>query len=588
MARLSEQEINQIRNKADIVDVIGHYVTLNRKGKDYQCVCPFHDDHSPSMSISTEKQIYKCFSCGAGGNVFTFVKNYEKISYIEAVKKVADYAGVSLSVDLDLPQKKVDPYKEALYKVCSDTIEFTHYQLDTLDAKRVKEYLQKRNITEDIIKKFSIGFNPPDDALYHFLHKKKHSDENLIKAGVVRLTSGGYHDVFQNRIMIPIHDAMGNPVGFTARRLLDSDEAKYINTGETDIYKKGDLIFNYHRAKPLARKAGTVYLVEGAMDVLAFEKVEISNAVATLGTACTKEQIQLLKMMHAEITVCYDGDNAGKNATYKFGKMAIEHKLPFVIVDNKTGLDPDEIIDAYSKEELKALVNKTISWIDFLFEFLLTRYNLDNYSQKKDYAMEIASEIAKLENDFERTNYYVRLRELTDFDMQVNQVEAPVEKKKTDYVKRTFLTFPKTKRGHAEYEILSQMMNGIAACNVFKEDLGFLKDDVSNKLAIYIIDYYRTHDEILVADLLDVIKEQNVKNLLLEIASWELARKEVNIDVLHEAIANEKASLLEDQIHMINLKIKELHDPLEKAKLADERNKLIIEKEKWIQASGRK
>ena len=127
MARLSEQEINQIRNKADIVDVIGHYVTLNRKGKDYQCVCPFHDDHSPSMSISTEKQIYKCFSCGAGGNVFTFVKNYEKISYIEAVKKVADYAGVSLSVDLDLPQKKVDPYKEALYKVCSDIINWIHW-----------------------------------------------------------------------------------------------------------------------------------------------------------------------------------------------------------------------------------------------------------------------------------------------------------------------------------------------------------------------------------------------------------------------------------------------------------------------------
>lgn len=588
MARLSDQEINQIRAKADIVDIIGHYVPLVRKGNDYRCICPFHDDHSPSMNISSSKQIYKCFACGAGGNVFTFVKEYEKISFVEAVKKVADYAGVTISMDLELPEKKVDPHLEALYKVCKDTIEFTHYQLDTLDAKRVKEYLYKRNITENIIKKFEIGFNPADDALYRFLSKKKHTDENLIGAGVARITSVGYKDVFANRIMIPIHDASGNPVGFTARRLLDSEEAKYINTTETDIYKKGNLVFNYHRARQLARKAGSVYLVEGAMDVLALEKVEISNAVATLGTACTKEQIQLLKMLHARIIVCYDGDSAGKNATYKFGRIANEHQLPFEIVDNKTGLDPDEIIDAYGKDELKSMVNKTISWIDFLFVFLTGRYHLDNYSQKKEFALEMSQEINRLDNDFEKTNYFVRLRELTDFDMQVKQPKASAEPNRQEYVKRAFLTYPKTKRNHAEYEILSQMMNGIAACNVYKEDLGFLKDDTSNKLAIYIIDFYRTHDHIMVADLLDVIKEQNVKTLLLEIASWELARKEVNMEVLKEAIANEKASLIEDQIQMMNGKIKELHDPMEKAKLALERNKLIIEKEKWIHASGRK
>ena len=588
MARLSDQEINHIRAKADIVDVIGHYVPLVRKGKDYRCVCPFHDDHSPSMNISSEKQIYKCFACGAGGNVFTFVKEYEKISFIEAVKKVADYAGVGISLDLDLLEKKVDPHLEALYKVCRDTIEFTHYQLDTLDAKRVKEYLYKRNITDDIIKKFELGFNPGDDALYHFLHKKKHADEDLIGAGVARITSMGYKDVFANRIMIPIHDTNGNPVGFTARRLLENEEAKYINTTETDIYKKGNLMFNYHRARPLARKAGSVYLVEGAMDVLAFEKVEIANAVATLGTACTKEQIQLLKMMHATVIVCYDGDTAGKNATYKFGKIANENRLPFEIVDNKTGLDPDEIIDAYGKDELKTMVNKTMSWIDFLFVFLMNRYNLDNYSQKKEFAMEMAQEINRLDNDFEKTNYFVRLRELTDFDMQVKENHVPEEHRQQEYVKRAYLTYPKTKRSHAEYEILSQMLNGIAACNRFKEDLGFLKYDISNKLAIYIIDFYRTHDRVLIADLLDAIKEQNVKTLLLEVASWELASKEVNMDVLKEAIANEKASLIEDQIQMMNSKIKEMHDPLEKAKLAVERNKLIVEKETWIHTSGRK
>ena len=588
MARLSDQEINSIRAKADIVDVIGHYVQVNRKGKDYRCVCPFHDDHSPSMNISTDKQIYKCFACGAGGNVFTFVKEYEKISFIEAVKKVADYAGVNVDIQLDEALAPADPHLSALWKVCRDTIEYTHYQLDTLDAKHVKEYLIKRNIDETMIRKFELGFNPGDDALYQFLHKKKHKDEDLVGAGVARITSIGYKDVFANRVMIPIHDAKGNPVGFTARRIREEDEAKYINTTETDIYKKSLLIFNYHRARPLARKAGSVYLVEGAMDVLALDKVDVENAVATLGTACTKEQIQLLKQLHANIIVCYDGDSAGKHATYKFGKLARNYQLPFEIVDNKTGLDPDEIIDRNGKDELKNMLVKTISWIDFLFAYLSGKYNMENYSQKKEFAMEMAEEINLLENEFEKTNYFVRLRELTEFDMQVNQTSHIQENKKQEYVKRNYLTYPKSKGNHAEYEILSQMINGIAACNVFKEELGFLKDDISNKLAIYMIDYYRTHDTIEIADLLNVIKEEPMKRLLLEIASWELAQKEVNMEVLKEAIANEKASLIEDQIQMVNMKIREMHDPIEKAKLADARNKLRLEKEQWIQASGRK
>lgn len=599
MARLSEQEINQIRAKADIVDVIGHYVPLTRKGKNYVCTCPFHDDHDPSMSIATDKQIYKCFVCGNGGNVFTFVQNYEKISFIEAVYKVAEYAGVTMEHTLSIPERKKDPHVEALQKACKDTIEFTHYQLDTLDAKHVKEYLFKRNLTEDIIKTFELGYNPQQDMLYKFLHAKKHSDEDIVGAGLARLTSIGMKDVFANRIMIPIHNEYGEPVGFSARRVEENEDAKYINTTETDIYKKGNLVFNYHRAKTIARKEKRAFLVEGAMDVLALEKVNLHNGIATLGTAITKEQMHLLKMMHVPIVVCYDGDKAGKNATYKFGKMAREHQLTFEIVDNKFGLDPDEIIDVYGKEELLRMVNRTISWIDYLFEFLLTRYDLENYSQKKEFAVEMAEEINALKDDFEKQSYFVRLRQLTDFDMQVDQVQGigsyedsstyrtGSHPAKTSYPKRNFLTFPKSGRSHAEHEILSQMVSGIAASNYFKEELGFLKDDVSNKLAIYIIDYYRSHTQLQVADLLDIIQEDAVKDLLLEIANWELARDEVNMLVLEESIAKVKSCFIDDKIQMLIEKIRTIHDPMEKAKLAMEKNQLIKEREEWRNA-GRK
>ncbi|MEF2783769.1 MAG: DNA primase [Clostridium sp.] len=587
MARLSEQEINEIRQRADIVDVIGRYIPLHRKGNSYKCICPFHDDHDPSMSISADKQIYKCFVCNAGGNVFTFVQNYEKISFIEAVYKVAEYAGVTLEHTLDVTPRIQDPHLAALHKACKATIDYTHYQLETLDAKHVKEYLLKRNITEDIIRSFEIGYNPKNDALYRFLHAKKYSDEDLISAGLVRMTSMGMKDVFSHRIMIPIHNEFGDPVGFTARRIEDNEEAKYINTSETEIYKKGNLIFNYHRAKAEARKAKKAFLVEGAMDVLAFEKVDLHNAVATLGTAITKEQLRLLQMLHVPIVVCYDGDAAGRNATYKFGKLAREMSLPFEIVDNKYGLDPDEIIDVYGKDELKALVNKTISWIDFLFEYLLTKYNLENYTQKKEYAQEMALEIQSLQNDYEKQSYFIRLRELTDFDMYIEPEKAHKQTYQKKEYQTKILTFPKSGRNHAEYEILSQMLCGVSASNLFKEELGFLKNDVSNNLAMYIIDYYRTHTKLDIAGLLDLIQEEEVRSLLLEIANWELARKDVDIDVLKEAIAKEKTCFIDDKIQMLNAKIKQVSNPMEKAKIAMEKNQLIKEREEW-RNSGRK
>ncbi|MCI9523536.1 MAG: DNA primase [Erysipelotrichaceae bacterium] len=581
MARLSEQEINEVRSKADIVEVISHYLPLNRKGKSFSATCPFHDDHDPSLSISTDKQIFKCFVCGAGGNVFSFVSKYEQISFVEAVYKVADMVGVQIEKSMDVPVKKVDPHIASLTKACHDAIEYTHYQLMTPDGAQVRDYCRKRGLDDTLLKRFHLGYNPASDALYKFLHAKKHSDVALVDAGLTRMTPQGMKDVFSSRLMIPIHDPYGNPVGFTARRLLENEDAKYINTSETDLYHKGDLIFNYHRAKSEARKEKRAYLVEGAMDVLALEKVGMHNAIATLGTACTKEQLKLLSMLAVEIVVCYDGDRAGKNATYKFGKMA-KNRCSFTIVDNRLGLDPDEIIDAYGKEELSHILNKTISWIDFLFEYLLTKYNLENYSQKKEYATEMAEEIAALKDDFERQNYYIRLREMTGFDIQKQDRVLKQPKEKRPYEKQKFLTFPKSGALAAEYEILSQMLCGRAASNYFRDELGFLKDDDSNRLAMYMIDYYRSHDQIQVADLLNLIEEESVKTLLLSITDWELANKEVNLKALKQAIIKMKTCLLDEKIAHLVTKAKSMQDPLQKASIADERNRLIRERNELL------
>lgn len=573
MSRLSEQEINEIRSKANIVEVIAHYLPITKKGKSYSAICPFHDDHDPSMSISEDKQIFKCFVCGTGGNVFSFVQKYEQISFVESVYKVAEIIGMPMDHPLEIAGPPVDPHAAALHKVCRDAIEYTHYELQTPDGEQVKQYLNRRGIDETLMERFALGYNPPNDALYRFLHAKKHTDEHIIEAGMARMNPQGINDVFSQRIMIPIHNETGEPVGFTARRLLDSEEAKYINTQETYIYHKGDLIFNYHRARNEARKAKCVYLVEGAMDVLALAKVEIPHAVAMLGTACTKEQIRLLGKLGVDIIVCYDGDTAGKNATYKFGKAA-KGKLAFTIVDNKTGLDPDEIIDAYGKDELRKTLHKTISWIDFLFDHLLHRYDLENYSQKKEYALELAAEISELQDEFERNNYYIRLRQLTGFDMRMPKQTTSTSTTKKER-KHTYLVYPRTGVQAAEYEILSQMLNARSASVMFRDELGSLADSTSNALAMYMIDYYRTHQTIAIADFLDTIQEEPVKNLLLSISEWELASDSVNLEALHEAIIKMKVCLLDEKIAALIQKASALNDPIQKAKIADERIQLI-------------
>ena len=588
MARLSEQEIALVRSRASIVDVISHYISLSKKGRNYVALCPFHDDHNPSMSISEDKQIYKCFVCGAGGNVFTFVSNYEKISFLEAVYKVAEYTGITLSAPLEQTRtQRIDPHIADLYRLMKEMIQYAQYELDTEDGQHAKQYLQKRSLSEEIIKKFEIGYNPHEDSVYQYLHAKAFSDADMVECGVANLFGSRMMDRFANRILIPIHDAYGNPVGFTARRLDDrSQEAKYINTAETTIYQKGKLLFNYHRVKEAVKHEKRVFLAEGAMDVLAFEKADMHTALATLGTSCTKEQLQLLKALHAPITICYDGDAAGQNATYKFAKQAVVAGIPIEIVNNTTGLDPDEIVDTYGKQELRSLCEKTISFIDFLFAYLQKRYNLENYTQKKEYAMEIAQEIARVSDAFERKNYYLRLKELSGFDMEISQETLQQPEKKVSHPKRSYLRLPKSGRERAEYEILSQMLLGVSAVDLFKEELGFFKDDDSNKLAMYIIDYYRTHDILSVSELYDQIAEGRVRDLLLSVAQWELAAPGVEQAVLREAIGKVKACILEDKIQALNEKAKNANDPIAKAAVAMEKNRLIAERNELIHKEG--
>lgn len=581
MAYLSDSEIETLRNRVDIVDIVSSYIPLQNKGRNKVCQCPFHDDHDPSLTISQDKQIFKCFVCGTGGNVFTFVQKIENISFIEAVYKIAQLSNFELSKPYESINIKKNNDFMHLYRVLEMMIEYTNYQLKSPTSRFALEYLHKRGLTNEIIQKYQIGYDVGHDNVYKFLKAKKQKEGDLFDVGIIGINEHGAYDVFSNRITIPIHDFNGNPIGFTARSIDTNAIAKYINTSTTKLYEKGNVIFNYHRVKSISLNIDSVFLVEGAMDVLAFEKVGIPNVVATLGTACTKQQLKLLRQLHKDIIVFYDGDQAGKHAIYKFGKLA-NHQISFAIAKNPYELDPDEIINTYGKELFLSITKQSIGWIDFLFDYLLSKYELENYTDKKNYFIEISEEIYKLPNRFERENYIFRLQELTGFNMNHSrEKDFSFSKPKSDI--RNFNIQIQRGRTIAQYEIIGQMLCGIKAVQIFSDELGFLPDEDCNLLSMYIIDYYRNHESMNISHLYDCIKEAALQDLLLSIVQREFSPEEVSIHVLKDAIIKIKCSVIDEELDAMKKEIKESIDPLLKAKLADRRNYLIRQRKQLFE-----
>lgn len=572
--RLSDEVINEIRSRADIAQVVGHYLPLEKSGKDFKTRCPFHDDHDPSMRVSVDKQLYKCFVCGNGGNVFTFVQRYEHLGFVESVKAVADIIQYPLDIEpYEVVKTPKDLRKDTLYKVMDETIKFTMYQLNTANGANAKAYLNNRGMDASIIDMFQIGYNGSDDVLHRFLKAKGYEDEAMNSVNVVRLTANGIHDVFKDRITFPIHDVNGNPIGFSARTMNPEEPSKYINTTETELYSKGRTVYNLHRAKNYARKENRLLICEGVTDVIAFARAGIYHVCATLGTACTKEQIQLLKQTCNHLVFCYDGDRAGQNACYKAGRMAMDAGCHVSIIQNKTGLDPDEIIRQLGKDELVSMAGKEMSWVEFVFEYYLKQYDLSIYSEKKEFTQKMMAEIDSLEDDFDRVNFRHRLSQLTGFKISMLEENTPNVKPST--VRKDIVARPqrvKAQDGTTEAEnlILNQMILSAEGCEIFKEELGFLIDDKKQMLAMMIIEEYRRYGSVDVARLLDQTQDDSLKALVLRIATSDVYPSTYVKASLMGALGKIKKVMMENRINQMKQQCASITNPQSKLILLKE------------------
>ncbi len=537
MARIPEEEVAEVRRRADIADIIGRYLTVQKRGREYRAVCPFHDDHDPSLHINTDMQIYKCFVCGAGGNMFTFVQNYENVSFPEAVEKVADLIGFPLSVKADHTAVQTDPQKERYHKVLQETIRFTCYEINSEEAREAKAYLDKRGMDETIRTQFEIGYNPGSDRLCKFLKAKGFADADMVSVNVARTGASGITDVFASRITFPIHDAAGNPVGFSARTMDPNNPSKYVNTTDTPLFHKGEIVYNAHRARMSARREGKVYVCEGVTDVIAFARAGIQNAVCTLGTSCTRQQIQILHHMAPRIVFCYDGDSAGQNATMKAGKLAREAGCEVAVVDNPTGLDPDELIRKEGAEAFRQMLGKELIWMEFVLQYLKSRTNFDNYQERKDFVTKAGAELDTLSDEMDRRYFTEEISRISGFHLDYK----PREERPARSVSQNSRIAGGLEQ--AEEIILAMMLAHKEASQHFSETLGFLQNKDRDSVAMMIVDTYRTSDVIDPNELIDRMDTQENRNLIIRLIGLPVYAMEYDESVLDGAIRKVKISL---------------------------------------------
>ena len=570
--KLTEEVINDIRNGADIVDVIGHYIPLIKKGKGYSALCPFHDDHDPSLSISQDKQIYKCFVCGNGGNVFSFVSNYKKIPFPQAVAEVASIIGKP--IDIDLTPKKVSRF-QPYYDLLSSMISYCNYLLQASKlGEEAMAYLNQRGIEKDAIERFNIGYNPENNKIYEYLKNHGYKDEDMIKTGVCRMLNSGMADVFYGRIIFPIHDKEGNPIAFTARDYRGVSDSKYINSSDNIIYTKGDHLYNYHRAFDAVRKSGYVIVCEGVIDVIAFYRAGKDNAVATLGTACTRKQIELLKSFGRRIVLSYDGDRAGQNANLKIGEMLLSEGLDVSVVDNSTELDPDEIISQYGKNALRDLEAKQISFIDFAMNFCKKQYNLDNYDDRKQMTIRMTNLIEKLSDEYDRDNYLQELYEITKIRKRISHNTSEIR-----YNKTADITYSIDGLTKAEYLIIAQIAMSRKALDIYQRQLGCLLDDTDQRLAMLIMDDYRKNDKCSLSRIYDETGDEEVRNLISSLALLETLPDEFDENSLMGAIDKVKTEIKRRKMADLREKISKVStiDPEKTAEYLKEYEALIKE-----------
>lgn len=580
MAFVSNDEINAIRAKADIISIVGSYIPLTQRGKNYFCVCPFHDDHSPSMSLSTDKQIYKCFSCGATGNVFSFVAEYENVSFIEAVSIVANKCGMELS-QATYNSNVSQVFKEE-HEIMELSQKFFLNNLRTDAGKEATKYLNDRGINDDIIKEFGIGLSlDSNDSLLTLLNKKNYDTDKLVEIGLVNNVNGKTYDMFSRRITFPLWDKDGNIVGFSARIYRgEKDVSKYMNSRETKIFKKGETLYNYHNAKDVAKREKRIVVVEGFMDAIRVSLSGIKNVVALQGTAMTSDQINLLKKLRVKVILCLDNDNAGLMATVANGEELVKNGVETYVIRLSGEKDPDEYIIANGSEAFLENVNNPLTFFEFKMNYFKQNKNLDNVEDLTEYINDVLKSLASSDDPILRE---VTLNKLAkEHDLSLDVLKKKLEANTTVEVKKEVKEEPKKevvkkdKYMKAAEKILYFMMNDEEFISEYQKKLGYFSEPEYREIANEIIYFCETNGAITVADFITYVTDKSdIKERVMNIVNDSI-NDEVTIEAMDDYISAVSKVMTQNEIKRLRLLMAKELDVDKKKKLMEQMVELKI------------
>ena len=569
MAGISNEEITEIRKKADIVEVIGSYINLAPQGKNYFGICPFHNDHSPSLSVSREKQIYKCFTCLASGNVFTFVQNYENISFIEAVKKVAD----KINYKLDIKDKIVNKNSK-YYELMDLSNKIFVNNLNSNLGLKAKEYLiNERHLSEEAIKEFNIGLALNDNNLNKLLSSKGYSDKDIIEMSLANKTDNGLLDMFRNRITFPICNHEGKIIAYSARIYQNEDTSKYINSKESVIFKKGYTFYNYDKCRLEALKIKSVILVEGQMDAIRVYTSGFKNVIASMGTAITSNHISLLKKLNAKVILMMDNDNAGEKSTILNGEELIKNNIEVSVVRLTGEKDPDSFILKNGADAFRDALKGEISFFDFKLRYLKKDKNLNKADELAEYINKIIDELNKSDDDILKSVTINKIAEDYNIDKRILEGKLVKITPRIDsvVVKRKR---PKLNQYHQAAEaILYLMMNDPKFIRKYKIELNYFPEEKYKLIANDILAYKEINGEFDIADFMTYINDLEYKediyrilndyqdkilpeefdNFVAIINKWI---RETKIDKLKEQLKNETDVKKQEELNDLIIKIK--------------------------------
>lgn len=575
MAFYSDEVTEEVRASNDIVDVISHYVSLQRKGNNYFGLCPFHREKTPSFSVAADKQIFHCFGCGVGGNVIHFIMKVENISFPEAIEFLAERVNITLpasNYDLDMSQEELrlrEANKAEMYEINKIAGRFFYDNIEK--SKIAQDYIMKRQIDKKTVAKYGLGFALGDNGLTKLLQSKNFKEENILATGLVGKTEKGYmYDKFKNRFMFPIFDVRKRLIAFGGRTLESSEVMKangipkYVNSPENLIYSKGRHLYGLNVAKSSNEKMKKLLVVEGYMDVISPHQAGITNVVASLGTALTEQQGRLLRQYADEVILSYDSDAAGQKAIQRGIEIMQSLGVPVKVLKMDGAKDPDEYVLKYGPERFEKLIDNSISPAEYKIDLLKAEYNLEDISDKINFLTKMAEVLSKVENTIERDVYVDKYsqelnvgKEAIVAEIEKRTIRSSYQNNKWQQPKPVLLNVDETaeEKAKIQREKMIIYLLTLRKQEIFQmlKDVYTIEDIESSTYKSLILKLYSLYEneDIEDKDIMSVCDTDYEKSLLSEVMMKNNIRddtdkfaKEIIRNIKIEKLQNEKKEIL--------------------------------------------